>query len=203
MTRILVHIPNRKEWIHIGAEQVNAASTAGHTTGMAYAKAGMYKAALPREVYSYNSEDLLRLPGRTSHDYDNELVLKANDGTIIHLVGCEIDVTQKNNIVETALVGRAGKVKERIQLDDYEVKVHGKLFGPMEAFPHEDLKLLVKILSSTNSIACSAVYLDLFGITKLAFKDAKFNQNQLKHFNVLPIELTFSSDEDYDFLVSE
>lgn len=203
MTKIRIVVPEKKIPYYMGANAANTAMQMGGTAAMAAAKTAVYKTVmLPK--YTLNSdEDKLRLTGRLTPEYDNELVLKADDGTVIHLVGCEIDVTQKNNIVETALVGRAGKVKERIQLDDYEVKVHGKLFGPLEAFPHEDLKLLVKILSSANSIACSAVYLDLFGITKLAFKDAKFNQNQLKYFNVLPIELTFSSDEDYDFLVSE
>lgn len=65
------------------------------------------------------------------------------------------------------------------------------------------VKLLVSILNSTSSIQCSAAYLNLFDIAKLAFKTANFNQKGLKHFNVLPIELTFDSDENYDFLIDE
>ncbi len=203
MTKIRIVIPEKKIPYYMGANAASTAMQTGGTAAMAAAKTAVYKTVmLPK--YTLNSdEDKLRLTGRLTPEYDNELVLKANDGTIIHLVGCEIDVTQKNNIVETALVGRAGKVKERIQQEDYTVNVHAKLFGPLEAFPHEDLKLLVKILSSQSSIACSAVYLDLFGITKLVFKTAQFNQKQLKHFNVLPVELTFVSDEDYGFLVEE
>ncbi|MCR4736916.1 MAG: hypothetical protein K5846_02000 [Bacteroidales bacterium] len=44
---------------------------------------------------------------------------------------------------------------------------------------------------------------DIFGINKLVMKDAKFEQKGLKYFNTLPLELTFESDEDYDFLVED
>ena len=169
----------------------------------------MYGAALQPVIPVYTYEDKLRPQNTVSpvgivtgpSESDNELILKSDDGTTIYLIGVEIDVTQKNKIVATQLVNRTGTVKERIQREDYEVKVHGNLIGEQGKFPHEDLKLLVKILNSTSSISCSSAYLDIFGITKLAFKKADFNQKELKHFNVLPIELTFESDEDYNFLV--
>ena len=211
MSRIVIHIPGRKEWHYIGAASAAAARQAGSTAGVAAAKQGVYGAALQPVIPVYTYEDKLRPQNTVSpvgivtgpSEADNELILKSDDGTIIYLIGVEIDVTQKNKIVATQLVNRTGTVKERVQREDYEVKVHGNLIGEQGKFPHEDLKLLVKILNSTSSISCSSAYLDIFGIYKLAMKNAKFDQKDLKYFNTLPIELTFDSDEDYDFLVED
>lgn len=211
MARIVIHIPSRKEWHYIGAEAANAARQAGGTATVAAAKQGIYGAALQPVIPVYTYEDKLRPQNTVSpvgivtgpSEADNELILKSDDGTIIYLIGVEIDVTQKNKIVATQLVNRIGKVKERIQREDYEVKVYGNLIGEQGKFPHEDLKLLVRILNSTSSISCSSAYLDIFGIYKLVLTQAKFDQKGLKYFNTLPIELTFDSDEDYNFLVEE
>ena len=211
MSRIVIHIPGRKEWHYIGAASAAAARQAGATAGVAAAKQGVYGAAMQPVVPVYTYEDKLRPNNAVApvsivtgpSEADNELILKSDDGTVIYLIGVEIDVTQKNKIVATQLVNRTGTVKERIQKEDYEVKVHGNLIGEQGKFPHEDLKLLVKILNSTSSISCSSAYLDIFGINKLVMTEAKFDQKGLKYFNTLPLELTFDSDEDYGFLVED
>ena len=46
-------------------------------------------------------------------------------------------------------------------------------------------------------------YLEAFGICKVVLKQAQFNQSNLKHFNVMPFELTLLSDTDYNFLIEE
>ena len=209
MARIVIHIPSKKEWHYIGVNAMNTAQQKGSTAAVAAAKQGIYSAALQPEVPLYTLQDKLRPNNPLAplgivtgpSEADNELILKSDDGTIIYLIGVEIDVKQKNKIVATQLVNRTGTVKERIQREDYEVKVYGNLIGKQGKFPHEDLKLLVKILKSASSISCSAAYLDIFDINKLALKDAKFDQKGLKYFNTIPIELSFESDEDYDFLV--
>ena len=211
MSRIVIHIPSKKEWHYIGANAANEARQIGSTAGIAEAKKALYGTAISAEVPVYSHQDKLRTESSSSplgsitgpSIYDNELILKSDDGTIIYLIGVEIDVTQKNKIVTTQLINRAGSVKERIQREDYEVKVYGNLIGGRDKFPHEDLKTLVEILNSTTSISCSSAYLDIFGINKLVMKNAKFDQNGLKYFNTLPLELTFDSDEDYNFLVED
>jgi len=203
MSRIVIHIPDRKEWRYIGAEKKNAERAAGQTIGIAYAKAGLYNGALSGELQNFEQEDKLRVVDSNTSDADNELILRSDDGTTIYLIGVEIDVTQKNKVATTQLINRAGTVKERIQREDYEVKVHGNLIGGRDKFPHEDMKTLVTILNSTSSISCSSAYLDIFGISKLVLTQAKFDQKGLKYFNTLPLELTFNSDEDYSFLVQD
>lgn len=211
MSRIVIHIPSKKEWHYIGVNAVNTAQQKGGTAAIAAAKQDIYGVALRPEVQIYSLQDKLR-PNNPLAPLgivtgpsvaDNELILKSDDGTTIYLIGVEIDVTQKNKVVSTQLINRAGTVKERIQREDYEVKVHGNLIGGRDKFPHEDLKTLVTILTSTSSISCSSAYLDIFGINKLVLTQAKFDQKGLKYFNTLPLELTFESDEDHTFSVED
>jgi hypothetical protein len=101
-------------------------------------------------------------------------------------------------------VNRVGKVKERIQADDYIVKISGNLcMNESGKFPYDLMKQLNGILSSAHSIYVANRYLDIFDITQLAFKNASFNQSTLKYFNVMPFTLDFVSDMDYNFLVED
>ena len=190
---------------------MNAAQQKGGTAAIAAAKQDIYGVALQPEVQLYTLQDKLRPNSSLApagivtgpSEADNELILKSDDGTTIYLIGVEIDVTQKNKVVSTQLVNKNGTVKERIQREAYEVKVHGNLIGGRDKFPHEDLKTLLTILNSTSSISCSSAYLDIFGINKLVLTNANFNQKGLKYFNVLPFDMTFDSDEDYNFSVED
>ena len=211
MSRIVIHIPSKKEWHYIGVNAMNAAQQKGGTAAIAAAKQDIYGVALQPEVQLYTLQDKLRPNSSLApagivtgpSEADNELILKSDDGTTIYLIGVEIDVTQKNKVVSTQLVNKNGTVKERIQREAYEVKVHGNLIGGRDKFPHEDLKTLLTILNSTSSISCSSAYLDIFGINKLVLTQAKFDQKGLKYFNTLPLELTFESDEDHTFSVED
>ncbi len=125
-------------------------------------------------------------------------------GVKIEFVNARINAIKKNTIVSTALVNRAGRIKERIQVDDYDVTISGSLMVETPGtFPYEELSRLNQILSEAESIFVASKYLDIFKITKLALKSADFNQDNLKHFNVMPFVLKFDSDMDYDFLVSD
>lgn len=147
-----------------------------------------------------NYTDRLRTDGSP---YDNNLILRTSDNMEIELINVKIDVTQQNKIVETALVHHNGKVKEFIQKEDYSIKVTGDLIGDKDKFPYELLNTLLTILNEQESFSVASPYLELFGIDKVALKRAMFNQGTLKYFNVMPFILSFVSDEDYKFLVSE
>ena len=49
----------------------------------------------------------------------------------------------------------------------------------------------------------ASAYTDAFGITEVVLKEATFDQNQMRLFNVMPFRLVFSSDGNYEFLVEE
>jgi hypothetical protein len=151
------------------------------------------------------AEDTLRTEGSRA---DNDIWLSVDgvnyENADIHIVGAHIDVTKKNSIKTTALANRAGQVKERIQQDDYTVKISGSLCTDTAGkFPYQLLKQLNGILSHAGSIYVASAYLDIFDITMLAFSKAEFNQGGSAYFNVMPFTLTFDSDMDYSFLVDE
>ena len=150
-------------------------------------------------------ENYLRTIGAPdSHIYYNNIQLKTSDGTITELIGVKIHVTMNNKIAETAVVSRAGKVKEYIRRDDYKVTVNGDLVRDREqAFPYAMMEDLIARLSQEDSIEVSSRYLDLFGISQLVLQNANFKQVDQKYLNVMPFTLTFASDTDYDFLVEE
>lgn len=105
--------------------------------------------------------------------------------------------------METSLVNREGKVKEFIQSDDYTVKITGNLFGDRNKFPLEALQQLLEVLRPNLSMEVASPYLEAFGICKVVLKHAYFNQTNIKHFNVMPFELSLISDTEYNFLVEE
>ncbi|MDR1729950.1 MAG: DUF6046 domain-containing protein [Prevotellaceae bacterium] len=144
--------------------------------------------------------DQLRADGGLN---ENNVVLCTNRGVLIEFIDAKIDVTKQHTLVETALVSRGGKVKERIQADDYIVKISGSLMSERDRFPYQDLVLLNQILNEARSINVASVYLYAFGITKLALKTADFKQSELKAFNVMPFTLNFVSDRDYSFKVGD
>jgi phage protein U len=137
----------------------------------------------------------------------------------IEFFGGYVDVTKQHTIVSTAITGRSatghGTVKEYISEADYTVTISGKLFtgditgvfpvtDKRHDMPYNEIKRLNDVLSSTESLDVSNPYLvDMFGITKLAFKKCDFNQSGMKHLNCFSFKIEFVSDQDYNFLVED
>ncbi len=141
---------------------------------------------------------MLKIDGVNS---DNSLILKNANNTQIALIGVKIDVTKANKIVETSLVNREGKVKEFIQADDYTITVKGNLYGDRNKFPLESLQQLLEVLRPNQNMEIASPYLEAFGICKVVLTDAKFLQDQMRYFNVMPFSLGIKSDFEYEFLV--
>ena len=110
-------------------------------------------------------------------------------------------ISHTNSIVETQLLNKSGTVKEYIQKKDYKIEVHGNLVGADEKFPYDTLEDLIKILNKTTSFYAASVLLSAFDIHKVVMNAAKFDQKEMKYFNVLPFVLTLNSDDEYNFLI--
>lgn len=185
--------------IYKTANAINTAVTLGSSLLMNKLHELQHTGALHTEKEYYdNYQDRLINDGCLT---ENSVVFRTETGTEIEILDAIIDVTKQNNIVETKLVNRAGTVKERIQEDDYNVVVKGSLINDKDKFPYVDLVTLNKILSDAKSIDVASVFTHIFGIDKLVFKTANFNQSNWQSFNVMPFTLIFTSDTDYDFLV--
>ncbi|MDR1199058.1 MAG: DUF6046 domain-containing protein [Prevotellaceae bacterium] len=137
----------------------------------------------------------------------NNIVLRAAvDGKTyeIEFTDAKCKVVKENKIIETPIVNRRGTVKEYINAKDYSITISGNLFVKLkEDFPVEAVKMLNRLLSTTESIEVSSAYLSFFEITKMVFKNGTFDQKEAKYVNVMPFSLEFVSDEDYEFLVED
>ena len=203
MSRIVIHIPGKKEWHYIGTAAANEARIVGATSSVAAAKQGVYKTAMPFSTDLTKSDyyDRLRTPGS---QYDNNLILRSSDGqTEVEFIDVRINITHTNNITETKLLNRAGTVKEYIQKSDYSITVDGNLIGDKDKFPYNNLENLIKILNETSNFEVASALLSAFDIHKVVLKKATFDQKELKYFNVLPFAISLSSDEDYGFLIED
>jgi hypothetical protein len=191
--------------IYFANDALNKARQVGVSALSGRVRSGQYAGSLATIPGVLTKEEKLQTDGGSDN---NDLWLSIDgtnfEGTDIHIIGARINVTKKNSIKATALVSRAGKVKERIQADDYTVKISGSLSTDEAGkFPYELLKQLNGILSSADSIYVASAYLDIFEITQLAFVSADFNQDTAAYFNVMPFTLSFDSDKDYEFLIDE
>jgi hypothetical protein len=186
--------------IYVGANAEGTVRQKAVTAGAAAIRKAMYRQALASAVAIYDGycDRLIADVGSS----ENNLVLRTGDGSEIEFIDARIDVTRTNDIKSTALINRAGMVKERIQAKDYVV-VGGNLMGDQGRFPYDALKLLNDMLNTADSIGAASAYLSIFGIERLALRKAEFLQGNLAYFNVMPFKLEFDSDMDYDFLINE
>ncbi len=218
MSVIKIILPSRKEAIYIGANAVNSARQAGNTTGVAYAKAGIYAGHLKTDKNVLdNYTDRLNVTTKDGYGkypfitenfpYGN-VILQTDDGTYIEFIDTKIDITKQNTIKSTALVNRKGTVKEFVQAQDYAITLDGSLVGegttPDTAkFPYDNLKLLNDILSVSQSLKISSAYLSIFDINRVVLNNATFKQSSQKHVNIMNFTLSLLSDDDYSFIEEE
>lgn len=205
MSNIIVRVlkPEAKRASYMGAGAAALAFQVGGTAAVSEAKRKLFKTVLPISTDLTQSDyyDRLRTPGS---QYDNNLILRSSDGkTEVEFIDVRMIISHTNSIVETQLLNKSGTVKEYIQKKDYKIEVHGNLVGADEKFPYDTLEDLIKILNETTSFYAASVLLSAFDIHKVVMKDAKFDQKEMKYFNVLPFTINLASDEDYNFLIQE
>lgn len=71
-----------------------------------------------------------------------------------------ISFTGKKNIVETAMVGRKGSVKELISIDDYEISIQG--IASSDDFPEAAIAELNELYNINEAVALKCALTDIF-----------------------------------------
>lgn len=129
----------------------------------------------------------------------NNLILKNKNNFFIEFVNAKIRVFKQNTIVETALVNRAGTIKEYITAKDYEIDISGDIMtDAANVYPSTEMGVINGFLDIPEEFEVTNAYLSEFGIHKMVFKSGNFNQQGQKFFNVLPFDFQFISDNDSD-----
>jgi hypothetical protein len=73
-----------------------------------------------------------------------------------------IRITNKKTIVETAMVGRTGTVKELISLEDYKIKIKGIIIMEDNSYPEADIRKLHDLYKQNTSFPISSALTDIF-----------------------------------------
>ncbi|MEG2495676.1 MAG: DUF6046 domain-containing protein, partial [Mucinivorans sp.] len=79
----------------------------------------------------------------------------------IELPAAAISIKGKKTIVETALTGRRGSVKELISVDDYEINLHGVIVSGDANYPEEMVQQFRDVFELNESIKLICALSDL------------------------------------------
>lgn len=102
---------------------------------------------------------LLRKKDVTGRYYFLPVVLE-HKGKEYEIPNAVISFTGKKSIVETAMVGRKGSVKELISMDDYEISIQGIALA--EDFPEEALSELNELYNINEAVTLKCALTDIF-----------------------------------------
>lgn len=109
----------------------------------------------------------------------------------INLQTVLVEVSQRKQIVTTAVQGRNGTVKEYIADGDYEVRIRGAIVTGAGAdnYPYQDVRDLHELLSRSEAVEVVADYLRLFNIYSLVVTGYSFPQTEgLQNTQLFEIE---------------
>lgn len=111
-----------------------------------------------------------------------------------------VEVSQRKNIVTTAVQGRAGTIKEYISDGDYDVRLRGAIVtAGHNRYPDDRVRDLHDLLRQSEAIPVVANYLQLFDIYSLVVTDFSFSQNE-GFQNVQNFEISCISDTPEELL---
>ena len=123
-----------------------------------------------------------------------DILFLREDEDPIKLETVLVDVSQRKNIVTTAVQGRNGTVKEYISDGDYEVRIRGLVVSNgTNAYPYNQVRDLHDLLAQSEAINIVADYLRLFNIYKVVVTGYNFPQQE-GFQNVQAFEINCISD---------
>lgn len=127
---------------------------------------GKYKA----DGYEYPGEAVSE---KTSSDFGSTLrkkdaqgrwyfmpIVLEHKGTEYEIPNAIISIRGKKSIVETAMVGRKGTVKELISVDDYEIRIAGVCLDV--DFPDQQINALNELYNINESVTLKCALTDIF-----------------------------------------
>lgn len=130
-----------------------------------------------------------------------DMVVKVPDEGMLLINDVTVNVTLQKEVVKTALVGRAGTIKEYITDGDYQLSMSVGIVATddngeiIDQYPERAVAQLREIMERPEALEVSSAFLDIFGITRMVVTG--FSAKQMTHSNRQVIEITALSDTDY------
>jgi len=130
----------------------------------------------------------------TDYGVDGSELLVEYDG--LKVDSCMVFISQRKNIVKTEVMGRPGRVKEYISLDDFSIQITGAIVGQSQVYPEQDVQALRAILESQEAVTVDNRLLRLFDIDTIVVEG--FQMSPREGFsNVQDFSIRASSDSDF------
>lgn len=116
----------------------------------------------------------------------------------ISLDGAIVNVSQQYNVVETAVSGRRGTVKEYMSARDYAVSITAWLFNKTDIrkYPEQQIREFKRMADAPTSKRVFGKYLEAFGIQNLVVTGVNYPRG--KHRNVQQVDITCVSDTPFE-----
>ena len=130
-----------------------------------------------------------------------DMVVKVPDEGLLLINDVTVNVSLQKEVVKTALVGRAGTIKEYITDGDYQLSMSVGIVATdengeiIDQYPERAVAQFREILERPEALEVSSAFLDLFGITRMVVTG--FSAKQMTHSNRQVIEITALSDTEY------
>jgi Domain of unknown function (DUF6046) len=111
-------------------------------------------------------------------------------------------VMMRKNIIETALQGRDGTIKEYISMGDYEINIMGEIVSELPlVFPKTNVKALRAFCELPKQIAVVSDFLSLFGINNIVVNEYTCSE-KMGSRNEVPFTMYAVSDVDLNLDLS-
>ncbi len=129
--------------------------------------------------------------------YDADLRLgltEAADDILITSAVCR--VTLRKTIVQTAIAGRDGTVKELVAADDFEIEAAITLLADDDQYPAQALRALADLARANGPVHVDSAFLRLFDIDRAVVTELEVCQQTWG--NTQEVKLLMVSDDDYE-----
>ena len=147
--------------------------------------------------------------GEESYDADywlgrdalTDVAIKVPGEGILMINDVTVNISLQKEIVRSALVGRAGTIKEYISDGDYQLNMSVGIVAVndngeiIDQYPERAIAQLREILERPEALEVSSLFLGLFGITHMVVTG--FTVKQMTYSNRQVIDITAVSDSAY------
>lgn len=130
-----------------------------------------------------------------------DLLVKVPGEGLLMINDVAMSVSLQKNIVKTALIGRAGTVKEYVSDGDYQIAMAVGLVAIndrgeiIDQYPEKAVEQLREILERPEALEVSSGFLNLFGINSIVV--SSFTIKQMTYSNRQLVEIAGLSDDGY------
>ena len=130
-----------------------------------------------------------------------DMVVKVPGEGLLLINDVSICVSLQKEVVKTAIVGRAGTIKEYITDGDYQLSMSVGLVAVddqgriADRYPERAMAQIREILERPEALEVSSAFLDIFGITHIVVTG--LSAKQMTYSNRQVIEITALSDTEY------